>query len=637
MTLGTPRRVRYDIVIECAWFRMISEACRVRRQLTVLGIGLTIIVDFRYRKKNSVVRHVRLDPPLLFKMVIGRRGRGRAVGRGSGGRRGGTLAGEPALSQGSVEVAPVPVVPEQLGFLPTPVVPGVSAEMRKFMESFAASFQQARSPAVKEFSYLEQLQKYRHPTFFGNLVPSEAETWLKSIEKTLNVMKCLDKQQVTLATYLLQGEADRWWDTAKRSISETPILWSSFEDQFFRQYVLQSYKDACILEFYSLEQGDMNIARYDQRFNELSRYVPFIVHDEEQKKMKFLKGLRPYFRRFLITLEASTYANVLSKALALEQNNLEDCKPKDMRSQQRQDPRPDKSKAVQEQFGGSGSKRQRLGFDSSVPTRVVEGQQFERSQLSSGSAAAVSGSSGKIVCLGPAGWPLTACSGSAGWPEAAYVRPAGWSKIVASRMAMVQSSVRNEFNCRILSIKETTMMTPEEERFATLEFSQIEISRLRVLTAFEKGMRNVSPIFNPTQHTFHGSRRVILIFKHEIVPAELIGRIAGLNFGVLLLEIVAGKKNTIIHDYGESLSLLGYTWNSWKENKVEEILHPDLSKPCFLIEILRCVQVGVLCLHDFSDDRPIMSSVLSMLTSETGTLPTPMEPFAKWGFVILVF
>ncbi|KAF6161965.1 hypothetical protein GIB67_020021 [Kingdonia uniflora] len=46
-------------------------------------------------------------------------------------------------------------------------------------------------------------------------------------------------------------------------------------------------------------------------------------------------------------------------------------------------------------------------------------------------------------------------------------------------MAMVQSSVRNEFNCRILAIKETMMMMPEEERFATLEFSQIEISRLR--------------------------------------------------------------------------------------------------------------------------------------------------------------
>ncbi|KAF6139409.1 hypothetical protein GIB67_026251 [Kingdonia uniflora] len=110
-----------------------------------------------------------------------------------------------------------------------------------------------------------------------------------------------------------------------------------------------------------------------------------------------------------------------------------------------------------------------------------------------------------------------------------------------------------------------------------------------------------------------------------------------LSFGVLLLKIVAGKKNTNIHDYGESLSLLGYTWKSWKENRVEEIVHPDLSEPCFLIEILRCVQVGLLYLQNLLDDRPTMSSILSMLTSKTTTLPTPKEPFTKWGWVILLF
>ncbi|KAF6171594.1 hypothetical protein GIB67_018118 [Kingdonia uniflora] len=106
------------------------------------------------------------------------------------------------------------------------------------------------------------------------------------------------------------------------------------------------------------------------------------------------------------------------------------------------------------------------------------------------------------------------------------------------------------------------------------------------------------------------------------------------SFGVLLLEIVTRKKITSFHDYGESLNLLGYTWKTWKENRVEEIVHSDLSEPCFLIKILRCVQVGLLCVQDFSDDRPTMSSVLSMLTSETATLPTPNEPaFTQRNFL----
>ncbi|KAF6161210.1 hypothetical protein GIB67_020416, partial [Kingdonia uniflora] len=86
-------------------------------------------------------------------------------------------------------------------------------------------------------------------------------------------MKCSNDQWVILATYLLQGEADHWWDTAKGTIVETPILWASFQDRFFDQYFPQSYKDACIFKFFMLEQGDMSIACYDQRFNELSRYV----------------------------------------------------------------------------------------------------------------------------------------------------------------------------------------------------------------------------------------------------------------------------------------------------------------------------------------------------------------------------
>ncbi|KAF6166155.1 hypothetical protein GIB67_023865 [Kingdonia uniflora] len=75
----------------------------------------------------------------------------------------------------------------------------------------------------------------------------------------------------------------------------------------------------------------MSISRYDQRFNGNSHYVLFIVRDEEQRKMKFLKGLRLYFRKFLITSGASTYREVLSKALVLEQNDVEDCKSKDLR------------------------------------------------------------------------------------------------------------------------------------------------------------------------------------------------------------------------------------------------------------------------------------------------------------------
>ncbi|CAL9104086.1 unnamed protein product, partial [Musa textilis] len=37
------------------------------------------------------------------------------------------------------------------------------------------------------------------------------------------------------------------------------------------------------------------------------------------------------------------------------------------------------------------------------------------------------------------------------------------------------------------------------------------------------------------------------------------------SFGVLVLEIISGKKNRGIYDSSRTLNLLGYTWSLWRE------------------------------------------------------------------------
>ena len=46
-----------------------------------------------------------------------------------------------------------------------------------------------------------------------------------------------------------------------------------------------------------------------------------------------------------------------------------------------------------------------------------------------------------------------------------------------------------------------------------------------------------------------------------------------------------------------------------------------ISEPCFKMEILRCIHVGLLCVHDFAKERPTISFVISMLKSEIADLP----------------
>ncbi|GAA0146660.1 hypothetical protein LIER_43636 [Lithospermum erythrorhizon] len=43
-------------------------------------------------------------------------------------------------------------------------------------------------------------------------------------------------------------------------------------------------------------------------------------------------------------------------------------------------------------------------------------------------------------------------------------------------------------------------------------------------------------------------------------------------------------------------------------------------------EVLRCVQVGLLCVQQRPEDRPTMASVLLMLDSESAVLPLPKRP-----------
>lgn len=43
-------------------------------------------------------------------------------------------------------------------------------------------------------------------------------------------------------------------------------------------------------------------------------------------------------------------------------------------------------------------------------------------------------------------------------------------------------------------------------------------------------------------------------------------------------------------------------------------------------ELMKCIIVGLLCVQEDPDDRPNMSNVVAMLTSDISTLPEPKQP-----------
>ncbi|XP_078175429.1 G-type lectin S-receptor-like serine/threonine-protein kinase SD1-1 [Carex rostrata] len=97
------------------------------------------------------------------------------------------------------------------------------------------------------------------------------------------------------------------------------------------------------------------------------------------------------------------------------------------------------------------------------------------------------------------------------------------------------------------------------------------------------------------------------------------------SFGVLLLEIVSGKKNNSSIDSDLSLNFLGYAWTVWKEDRSTELIDPSLHNSNSNKEMLRCIHVGLLCVQELPVDRPTMSLVVTMLSSDSA-LPAPKNP-----------
>ncbi|XP_050288921.1 G-type lectin S-receptor-like serine/threonine-protein kinase At1g11330 isoform X2 [Quercus robur] len=98
------------------------------------------------------------------------------------------------------------------------------------------------------------------------------------------------------------------------------------------------------------------------------------------------------------------------------------------------------------------------------------------------------------------------------------------------------------------------------------------------------------------------------------------------SFGVLLLEIVSGRRNTSFHHDEQCMGLLGFAWKLWNVDNIVALIDPMISEPCLKIEILRCIHVGLLCVQDFAKERPTISAVISMLKSEIADLPRPKQP-----------
>ena len=67
-------------------------------------------------------------------------------------------------------------------------------------------------------------------------------------------------------------------------------------------------------------------------------------------------------------------------------------------------------------------------------------------------------------------------------------------------------------------------------------------------------------------------------------------------------------------------------WKLWKDENSMALVDPAIWDPSLQMEMMRCIHVTLFCVQDSTIDRPIVSTVISMLSSEIADLPTPKQP-----------
>ncbi|KAL6332162.1 hypothetical protein AAG906_001876 [Vitis piasezkii] len=92
------------------------------------------------------------------------------------------------------------------------------------------------------------------------------------------------------------------------------------------------------------------------------------------------------------------------------------------------------------------------------------------------------------------------------------------------------------------------------------------------------------------------------------------------SFGVILLEIISGKRNSGFYLTQLAPTLLAYAWRLWNEGKELEFVDSLLTESCPAEEILRCVHIGLLCVQEDPADRPTMSMAHFLIRSKLRSL-----------------
>jgi hypothetical protein len=169
-----------------------------------------------------------------------------------------------------------------------------------------------------------------HPPTYSHLVdPLDADDWLKTINKMLNIAQCNDREKVLYASGHLEGAASDCWDayTVAHAAADT-ITWQEFQENYRTHHIPAGVKKLKQKKFLALKQGNMTVSEYLDEFTHLSRYAPDEVNTDAKRQECFLDGLIGPLNYHLHSHRFPNFQMLLNKAIGSENKCKELCETK---------------------------------------------------------------------------------------------------------------------------------------------------------------------------------------------------------------------------------------------------------------------------------------------------------------------
>ncbi|KAF5748032.1 kinase family protein [Tripterygium wilfordii] len=100
------------------------------------------------------------------------------------------------------------------------------------------------------------------------------------------------------------------------------------------------------------------------------------------------------------------------------------------------------------------------------------------------------------------------------------------------------------------------------------------------------------------------------------------------SFGVLVLELISGQRNSSFSLNVDAQNLLDWSYKLFKKGRSLEIMDSTMASSADAEQVAMCIHIGLLCTQGDPKLRLEMKRVVVMLSKKPGTLATPTRPGA---------